>query len=185
MHKLAIIVGSLRQGSFNRQLAEAISKLIPKEITIDWIKLDDVPIYNGDYEMNLPAPVKRLKDQIKDADAVLLVTPEYNRSIPAVLKNAIDWATRPPGTSVWGSKPVAIIGISPGAIGTAAAQQHLRNTLSAVGALTMPQPEIYVTYKEGMFSSNGEIADAKFKEILQKFIAHFIIWVTKNSKGNL
>ncbi len=177
MNKLVIIVGSLRRDSINRKLAEATAALAAKNLTIDWIKLDDVPIYNGDLEVDLPAPVRRIKDQIKSADAVLLVTPEYNRSIPPLMKNAIDWASRPYGTSVWGGKPVAIMGATPGAIGTAAAQQHLRNVLAAVGAMTLPQPEMFITYKEGMIDEKGGFADVKTKEFVLKFVQRFSAWI--------
>ncbi len=177
MSKLAIIVGSLRRDSINRKLAEATAALVGKDFTIDWVKLDDVPMYNGELEADLPAPVKRIKDQIKNADAVLLVTPEYNRSIPALMKNAVDWASRPYGASVWGGKPVAIMGATPGAIGTAAAQQHLRNVLAAVGAVTLPQPEMFITYKDGMVDDKGEFADAKTKEFVQKFVQRISAWI--------
>ncbi len=177
MGKLAIIVGSLRRDSINRKLAEATAALASKDLTIDWVKLDDVPMYNGDLEADLPAPVKRLKDQIQNANAVLLVTPEYNRSIPPVLKNAIDWASRPYGTSVWGGKPVAIIGATPGAIGTAAAQQHLRNVLAAVGAVTLPQPEMFITYKDGMVDDKGGFSDPKTKEFVLKFVQRISTWI--------
>lgn len=176
MTKLAIIVGSLRGDSINRKLAKATAALATKDFAIDWVKLDDVPLYNGDLEADLPAPVKRIKDQIKTADAVLLVTPEYNRSIPPVMKNAVDWASRPYGASVWGGKPVAIMGATPGAIGTAAAQQHLRNVLAAVGAVTLPQPEMFITFKEGMIDDKDEFADAKTKEFVLKFIRRLAAW---------
>ena len=176
MSKLAIIVGSLRRESINRKLAEATAALMVKDFTIDWVKLDDVPMYNGDLEADLPTPVKRIKDQIKNADAVLLVTPEYNRSIPPLMKNAVDWASRPYGASVWGGKPVAIMGATPGAIGTAAAQQHLRNVLAAVGAVTLPQPEMFITYKEGMINDKGEFTDPKTKEFVQKFVQRLSGW---------
>ena len=177
MNKLAVIVGSLRRDSINRKLAEATAALASKDLTIDWIRLDDVPMYNGDLEADLPAPVKRIKDQIRNADAVLLVTPEYNRSIPPLLKNAIDWASRPYGTSVWGGKPVTIMGATPGAIGTAAAQQHLRNVLAAVGAVTLPQPEMFITYKDGMIDGKGEFTDAKTKEFVLKFAQRISAWI--------
>jgi len=177
MNKLAVIVGSLRRDSINRKLAEATAGLAGKDVTIEWIKLDDVPMYNGDLEANLPPSVKRIKDQIKNADAVLLVTPEYNRSIPPLMKNAVDWASRPYGTSVWGGKPVAIMGATPGAIGTAAAQQHLRNVLAAVGAVTLPQPEMFITYKEGMVDDKGEFTDPKTKEFVLKFVQRLLVWI--------
>lgn len=177
MGKLAVIVGSLRRDSINRKLAEAAAALAPKDLTIEWVKLDDVPMYNGDLEANLPGSVKRIKDQIKNADAVLLVTPEYNRSIPALMKNAVDWASRPYGTSVWGGKPVAIMGTTPGAIGTAAAQQHLRNVLAAVGAVTLPQPEMFITYKDGMIDDKGEFADPRTKEFVLKFVQRISAWI--------
>lgn len=179
MKRLAIIVGSLRRDSINRKLAKATAALAAKDFTIDWLKLDDVPMYNGDLEADLPASVKRIKDQIKTADAVLLVTPEYNRSIPPVMKNAVDWASRPYGASVWGGKPVAIMGVTPGAIGTAAAQQHLRNVLAAVGAVTLPQPEVFITYKEGMTDDKNEFTDAKTKDFIGKFIRRLAEWLNQ------
>src|SRR5262245_15877933 len=142
---VAIVVGSNRRESINRKLAYALAKLAEGKLVMGIVQIDDLPIYNQDHENPLPASVQRFKSDIERADAVLFVTPEHNRSIPAVLKNAIDWGARPYGQSVWAGKLAAITGTSPGAMGTAVAQQHLRQILGNLGALVMGG-EAYITY---------------------------------------
>jgi len=158
--KIAVIVGSLRKASFNRALAEALVRLPEGEgHAFTFAEIGDLPLYNQDDDGNQAEAVKRLKAQIRAADAVIFVTPEYNRSIPGVLKNAIDHASRPFGDSAWGGKPAGILGISPGQTGTAMSQQHLRNVLAGVGVQAMALPEVYLQHREGMFAEDGTLVE--------------------------
>jgi len=170
MFNIAVIVGSLRKGSYNRKLAFALEKLNHPELNFNYLNIHDVPLFNQDDEENLPAPVVRVKNEIAEADAVLFVTPEYNRSIPGVLKNVIDWGTRPRGTNVWAGKLSAIIGTSPGSIGTAVAQSHLRSIIVSIGAILFGRPEIYLTYKEGLIDDDHNITVESTRDYLQKFL---------------
>jgi chromate reductase, NAD(P)H dehydrogenase (quinone) len=135
--EIAVIVGSNRRESINRKLAQALVKLGSDKFDAKFVRIDDLPMFNQDLETNFPREVVRYKDDISSADGVLIVTPEHNRSIPAVLKNAIDWGARPYGKSVWANKPAFIAGTSPGAIGTALAQQHLRSVMTSLGMLLL------------------------------------------------
>ena len=156
---VAVVVGSNRRDSINRKLARALAKLADGKLTASFIQIDDLPMYNQDLENPLPASVSRFKAEIERADALLFVTPEHNRSIPAVLKNAIDWGTRPYGRNSWAGKPAAIIGTSPGAIGTAMAQQHLRQVMGDLGALVMGG-EAYITFKPELIDDTDSVTDA-------------------------
>lgn len=175
-YQVAVIVGSLRKASYNRTLATAIAKLAPAEFSFKQVSIDDLPLYNQDDDAHPADSVKRLKSEISAANAVLFVTPEYNRSIPGVLKNAIDHASRPYGQSVWGGKPAGVIGISIGAIGTALAQQHLRNVLAYLDVPTMGQPEAFLQLRDGMFDSNGDIGESSQK-FLQNWVDRYVAWV--------
>ena len=178
MITIAVVVGSLRRDSMNLKLAKALEKLAMGKLLFKYIQIDDLPLYNQDLEASLPAPVVRLKEDLESADGVLFVTPEYNRSIPGVLKNAIDWASRPYGKSSWAGKPAAIAGASPGAIGTAVAQSHLRGiTGGFLGMPTLGQPELYLNYKDGMFGDDHGVTDENTRKFLQSFIDKFISWV--------
>lgn len=156
-YPIAVVVGSLRRDSFNRKLATAIAKLAPPEFSFNQIEIGDLPLYNQDDDANQAESVKRLKGQIKAARGLLFVTPEYNRSIPGVLKNAIDHASRPPGENVWAGKPAGVLGVSIGVIGTAVAQQHLRNSLAYLDVPTLGQPEAFIHVREGLFDASGDI----------------------------
>lgn len=175
-YQVAVIVGSLRKDSYNRTLATAIAKLVPTEFSFKPVQISDLPLYNQDDDAHPADSVKRLKSEISAANALLFVTPEYNRSIPGVLKNAIDHASRPYGQSVWGGKPAGVIGISIGAIGTALAQQHLRNVLAYLDVLTMGQPEAFLQLRDGMFDSNGDIGESSQK-FLQNWVDRYVAWV--------
>ena len=171
--KLAIIVGSNRKASINRSLAQALAKLGTASFAPHFVEIDDLPMYNQDLEAAAwPQAATRLKEEIEGAQAILVVTPEHNRSIPAVLKNAIDWATRPSGKGVWRAKSVAIIGASPGGIGTACAQQHLRVILGNLGAQVMGG-EMFITWKEGLVDDADAITNEATRDFLQKFIDRF------------
>lgn len=170
--KVAIVVGSNRRESINRKLAKAIAKLADASVAAKFVQIDDLPIYNQDLESPLPSGVVRFKAQINEADALLIVTPEHNRSIPAVLKNAIDWGARPYGRNSWAGKPAAITGTSPGAIGTAVAQQHLRQVLGNLGALVMGG-EAYITFKAGLIDDADTVTDEGTRRFLQSFVDQF------------
>ena len=175
-YSIAVIVGSLRKDSLNRQLADAIARMAPPELELRQLRIDDLPPYNQDDDGNQPAPTKRLKSEIASASGVLFVTPEYNRSIPGVLKNAIDHASRPYGQSAFAGKPAGVIGISIGAIGTAVAQSHLRMVLAYLDMPTLAQPEVYIHAKEGFFESDGQV-NAKSRDFLQKWVDAYAAWV--------
>lgn len=183
MYTLAVIVGSLRKGSMNKQLADNLARLGQDLFNCDFVNLADVPMLNQDLEADLPAGVLRLKKSIKDADGVLLVTPEYNRSFSPLMKNAIDWGSRPYGQNSWAGKPVAIAGLAPGNVGTAAAQAHLRSVITILGVKLMTQPEIYLTNTEGFFDSAGRIASADTGEFLAGFMKKLAAWVEKCQKA--
>ena len=155
--RIAVVVGSIRKDSYNRQFAEALVKQLPADFKAQFIRIDDLPLYNQDDDGHQPAPVLRLKQEVAESQGVLFVTAEYNRSIPGVLKNAIDNASRPYGHSAWANKPAGVIGVSIGTIGTAMAQQHLRNVLVFLNMPTMAQPEAFIQVKDGFFDADGHL----------------------------
>jgi chromate reductase len=181
-YKIAVLVGSLRRESFNRQLAGALAKLAPSDFSFEVQKIDDIPLYNQDDEMTPAASVKRLKAAIRSAQGVIFVTPEYNRSIPGVLKNAIDQASRPYGDSAWSGKPAGVVGISIGQIGTAIAQQHLRNVLAYLHCPTLGQPEVFLTAKDGFFDAQGGVANEGTRKFLQGWVDSYAAFVKKNTE---
>lgn len=182
MSKIAVIVGSIRRDSINRKLAEALAKLAGPKLEFTFVKIDDLPLFSQDLEPNPPAAVTRIKGQIDAADGVLIVTPEYNRSIPGVLKNAIDWASRPYGKNSFNGKPTAGIGTSGGAIGTAAAQQHLRSILAYLNVVLMGQPEGYIQFKQGLVDDQHTITDESVRKFLQSYVDAFAAWVDRYGK---
>jgi chromate reductase len=177
---IAVIVGSLRADSFNRKLATALMKLAPADVSFNLIEIGDLPLYNQDEDRNQAPSVKRLKAEIAAASGVLFVTPEYNRSIPGVLKNALDNASRPYGQSAWAGKPAGVIGVSPGAVGTALAQQHLRNVLAYLDMPTLGQPEAFIQAKEGLFEADGSIGAAS-RKFLQDWMERYMSWVKQHA----
>jgi chromate reductase len=179
-YQIAVIVGSLRRESFNRRLATAIVKLAPPEFSFQPVRIDDLPLYNQDDDADQAPVVKRLKGEISAAHGLLFVTPEYNRSIPGVLKNAIDHASRPYGQSAWAGKPAGVLGVSPGTMGTAMAQQHLRNVLAALDVPTMGLPEAFIQAKDGLFDDAGEIAGGS-RKFLQGWMDRYVDWVKKHT----
>jgi chromate reductase len=179
-YQIAVIVGSLRKDSFNRILATALAKLAPSEFTFKQVEIGDLPLYNQDDDGNPSAPVKRLKSEIAAAQGLLFVTPEYNRSIPGVLKNALDQASRPYGQSAWAGKPAGVIGISVGTIGTALAQQHLRNILAYLDVPTLGQPEAFLQVKEGFFDASGNIGPES-QPFLQGWMDRYVAWVQQHA----
>lgn len=179
-YTVAVIVGSLRKDSYNRQLADAITKMAPQQLQFQHIAIGDLPLYNQDADGNEAPVVEQFRAAVRQADAVLFVTPEYNRSIPGVLKNALDQGSRPYGQSVWAGKPAAVIGISVGAIGTALAQQHLRNVLAYLDMPTLGQPEMFLQAKEGFFTADGQIGEGS-RGFVQKFVDRWLAWVEQHA----
>ena len=179
-YPIAVIVGSLRRDSFNRKLADAIVKLAPAEFSFTQLNIGDLPLYNQDNDATPPPSVIRLKAEIAAAKGLLFVTPEYNRSLPGVLKNAIDHASRPYGQSAWAGKPAGVLGVSVGAIGTAMAQQHLRNILAYLDVPTLGQPEAFIQAKDGLFDASGEIG-ADSRKFLQGWMDSYVSWVKKHT----
>jgi len=177
---IAVIVGSLRRDSFNRKLADGLAKLAPTGVTFKQLQIGDLPLYNQDDDASPAESVKRLKKEISAASGLLFVTPEYNRSIPGVLKNALDHASRPYGQSAWAGKPAGVIGASVGPIGTALAQQHLRNVLAYLDVPTLGQPEAFIQAKEGLFNPDGSIGEASSK-FLQGWMDKYVAWVKKHT----
>ena len=175
-YKIAVVVGSLRRDSFNRKLASAVVKLAPPEFVFEQVQIGDLPLYDQDDDANPAASVKRLKGELAAAQGLLFVTPEYNRSIPGVLKNAIDHASRPYGQSSWAGKPAGVLGVSVGAIGTAMAQQHLRNVLAYLDVPTLGQPEAFIHAKDGLFDEAGNLA-ASSRAFLQTWMDRYVAWV--------
>jgi chromate reductase len=179
--RVAVFVGSLRKDSFNRKLARAVEKLAPADFEFAHIRIDNLPLYNQDFDADYPAEPARLKKDVEAADALLFVTPEYNRAIPGVLKNAIDIASRPWGTNSFAGKPAGMLGISVGAIGTALAQQHLRNVLAYLDVPTLGQPEVFMQMKDGLIDDDGNIGSDDTREFLQDFVDRYVAWVEKHA----
>ena len=178
-YKVGYIIGSLATGSINRKLAKALVRLAPHGLELAEIPIRDLPLYSYDYDADFPPVARAFKEAIAAVDAVLFVTPEYNRSIPGGLKNAIDWASRPYGTNAFTHKPSAIIGTSPGAISTAIAQQHLRGILAACDSPQMTAPEAYIHFTPEMISDEGEVSAEPTAAFLRHFMADFAMFVGK------
>ena len=180
-YTIAVVIGSLRRDSYNRQLANALGRLAPAEFSLQELQINDLPLYNQDDDATPPEAVKRLKREISAAHGVIFVTPEYNRSMPGVLKNAIDHASRPYGESAWKGKPAGLLGVSVGAPGTSMAQQHLRNVLAYLDMPTLGQPETFLQMREGMFAADGGIANPDTRSYLQSWLDAYCAWVKKFS----
>jgi chromate reductase len=178
-YQIAGIVGSLRRDSFNRKLADALVKLAPSEFSFKQVQIGDLPLYKQDDDAHQAEPVKRLKSDIQAAQGLLFLTAEYNRSIPGVLKNAIDHASRPYGQSAWAGKPAGVLGVSVGAIGTAMAQQHLRNVLAYLDVPTLGQPEAFIQAKDNLFDESGNIGPDSQK-FLQGWMDLYVAWIKKH-----
>jgi chromate reductase len=166
-------VGSLAKASINRKLARSLEKLAPAELTMQEIPYGDLPLYSYDYDANFPPPARAFKEAIASVDAVLFVTPEYNRSIPGPLKNAIDWASRPYGQNAFTRKPSAVIGTSPGKIGTAVGQQHLRSILGFCNSPQMNSIEAYIQFTPDLIDDEGKVTDSSTEEFLRNYMKEF------------
>jgi chromate reductase len=175
---IAVLVGSLRRESINRKLADALIRIGPDGLAFRHVRIDELPMYNGDLEADRPDTVNRFTAECARADAFLIVMPEFNRSLPAVLKNAIDWGSKPMDRNVWRDKPVAITGTSPGAIGTAVGQQHLRQIMGILGASVLGG-EAYVSFKPGMLDAAGDFTDASTREFLSTHLQRFAAFTGK------
>lgn len=173
MHTVAVIVGSIRKDSFNRKLAQALEKLAEGKLRFTWPRIDDLPLLNQDDTSEPPPEVQRFKREVEAADAVLFVTPEHNRSIPAALKNAFDWGSRPYGKNSWRRKSAAIIGTSKGAISSAVAQQHMRNIVLGHVSALLGYPEAYIQFRDGLIDDDNAVTDEKTRAFLQTFIDNF------------
>jgi len=181
--KIAVIVGSLRKESVSRKAAKALLALSPESLILEIIEIGGLQMYNQDLEESPPSAWTEFRGHVKGCDGVLFVTPEYNRSVPAVLKNAIDIGSRPYGQSVWDGKPGAVVSVSPGAFGGFGANHHLRQTLVSLNISAMPQPEAYLGGAANLFDSSGNCTNDSTREFLQKFMNAFAEWVARNSAG--
>ena len=181
--QVAVVVGSLRKGSFNRKMALALAAIAPPSLQLEIVEIGQLPHYNQDDDANPPAPSTAFKQKIAGADAVLFVTPEYNRSVPGVLKNAIDVASRPYGKSAWDAKPCAVISVSPGAIGAFGANHHLRQSLVFLNMPAMAQPEAYVGGASDLFDEAGGFKKPETRQFMDKFLAAFAAWLERNAKA--
>lgn len=181
MSRIAVIVGSLRRESINRQLARAMTRLPAAQgLEFTWPEIGDIPLYNQDRDPDPPPQMTRLKQDIRAVDGVMFVTPEYNRGIPGVLKNALDTASRPYGDSAWKGKPAGIVSVSGGKPGAAMAQQHLRNVLAYLDMPTLNQPEAFVQWTDQLVTHEGEVGEAS-RDFLDGWMRAFVGWVAKFS----
>jgi chromate reductase len=178
---VAVLVGSLRKESFTRKTVKALARLAPEGLKLEIVEIGDLPFYDEDLEADAPAAWVAFRKQVKAADAVLFATPEYNRSLPGVMKNAIDVGSRPYGSSVFDGKPAAVITVSPGTIGGFGANHALRQSLVFLNMPTLQQPEAYVGGAAGLFDDKGELTNDSVKGFLKKFIAAFAAWIDRNA----
>jgi chromate reductase len=178
-YTVGYFVGSLSSKSINRQLAKALVRLAPPELKLTEIPIRDLPLYSQDYDADYPPVARALKEAIANVDAVLFVTPEYNRSIPGGLKNAIDWASRPWGQNSFARKPSAVIGASPGAIGTAVAQQSLRGVLCFCNSPLMNQVEAYIQFKPGLITAEGEVTEESTADFLRNYMTELHAFIVR------
>ncbi|MGI6092862.1 MAG: NAD(P)H-dependent oxidoreductase [Veillonellaceae bacterium] len=183
MTRVGVLVGSLRKGSFSRQIAKALMALAPSTLDMKEVELEQLSIYNQDFddEVNPPVAWTDFRERMKEFDAVLFVTPEYNRSVPAVLKNALDIGSRPYGKSIWDGKPGAVVSVSPGGLSGFGANHHLRQALVCLNVPTMQQPEAYIGNAAALFDANGNIVNEGTREFLYNFIAAYAAWIETNA----
>jgi chromate reductase len=181
--KIAVLVGSLRKESINRKIAHTLIALAPESLKLEIMEIGELPMYNQDLEDTPPSAWTEFRGRLKGLDGVLFVTPEYNRSVPAVLKNALDVGSRPYGQSIWDGKPGAVVSVSPGAFGGFGANHHLRQTLVSLNIPAMPKPEAYVGGASNLFDDSGNLTSESTREFLQKFMNAFTGWVDRNFAG--
>jgi chromate reductase len=178
--EVAVLVGSLRRESYNRKIAKVLIELAPAPLRLEIVEIRDLPHFSEDDEQTPPAAVVQFKQRIAAAQAVLFVTPEYNRSVPGVLKNALDVGSRPYGQSAWTGKPGGVVSVSVGALGGFGANHHLRQSLVFLNVPTMPAPEVYIGNAATLFDDHGKLTNDKTREILRKYLAAFAAWVQRN-----
>jgi len=183
IYDVAVIVGSLRKDSINRKVANALVELAPAALKLSIIEIGHLPIYNQDGDENPPAAWTQFRERIRSADAVLFVTPEHNRSVPAALKNALDIGSRPYGQSAWNGKPGAVVSASPSSIGGFGANHHLRQSLVFMNVPAMAQPEVYLGGADKLFDAQGKLANDGTRKFLQDFMHAFGAWIAANSKS--
>jgi chromate reductase len=179
------ITGSLRRGSYNRAALRTAQKLVPNNAVLEIFELDKIPPFNQDLEKQPPQAVVDLKEKIRSADAIPFVTPEYNYPIPGVLKNAIDWASRPYGDNAWDSKPVAVMGASVGTLGTVRAQYHLRQVFVDLNVYPLNRPEVMIANAAEKFDKDGNLTDQKTREMIKQLMDALVLWTTKYQKMDL
>jgi chromate reductase len=182
MLKILGFAGSLRTGSYNKALLRAVTEILPRDMTLEIFDLEGIPPFNQDHEGNMPPKVKEFKSKIKDSDAILIATPEYNYSIPGVLKNAIDYASRPYGDNPFNGKPVAIMSASVGMLGGARAQYHLRQTFVFLNMYPVNGPEVIVTFAQNKFDSNGKLTDEDTKRFLKQLLENLAVWTRRRGE---
>jgi chromate reductase len=178
---VVVLVGSLRKESLNRKMASALCAMAPPSLKLEIVGIGDLPLFNQDFEATPPPASSAFKERIRKADAVLFVTPEYNRSVPGALKNAIDVASRPKGQSAWDGKPCAVVSVSPGAIGGFGANHHLRQSLVFLNMPAMQQPEAYVGGADKLFDGEGNLTNDSTRAFMQKFLDAFATWIDRNA----
>src|SRR6266481_9469554 len=183
VRNVAVIVGSLRKDSINRKVANALTELAPASLKLSVVDIGHLPIYNQDGDENPPAAWTQFRGRIKAADAVLFVTPEHNRSVPAALKNALDIGSRPYGKSAWSGKPGAVVSTSPGATGAFGANHHLRQSLVFLNVPAMPQPEAYIGGADKLFDANGRLVNDATRKFLQGFMQAYAAWIEANAES--
>jgi chromate reductase len=179
--KVAVLVGSLRKESLNRKMARALIALAPQSLELEIVEIGALPLYNEDLEKDVPATWREFRDAIRPVDALLFVTPEYNRSMPGVLKNAIDVGSRPYGKSVFDGKPAAVVSVSPGAIGGFGANHHLRQSMVFLNVPMLQQPEMYIAQAAKLFDGQGQLTNDSTRELAQKFLDAFAPWIERNA----
>lgn len=179
-HKVAVVVGSLSKASLNRRMANALIAVAPPSLEPSIVEIGDLPLYTPDFEADPPAAVRAFRERIAATDAVLFVTPEYNRSVPGALKNAIDVGSRPYGKAVWTGKPAAVVSVSPGAIGGFGANHHLRQSLVFLDMPAMQQPEAYIGGAAALFDDKGALTNDSTREFLTKYMQAFAVWIERN-----
>jgi chromate reductase len=183
VRKIAVIVGSLRKESISRATARALMAVAPESLRLEILEIGGLPMYNQDLEESLPPPWREFRERLRTFDGFLFVTPEHNRSIPAVLKNAIDVGSRPSGQNAWNGKPGAVVSVTTGALGAFGANHHLRQSLVFVNVPVMAQPEAYIGGAQKLLDERGALVSEPTREFLRKFMAQFAIWVERNSAG--
>jgi len=181
--RVAVVVGSLRKDSLNRKMAKALAAMAPPSLSLEIVEIGQLPLYNQDDDKNPPAASVAFKEKIAGADAVLFVTPEYNRSVPGVLKNAIDVGSRPYGKSAWAGKPAAVVSVSPGAVGGFGANHHLRQSLVFLDMPVLQQPEAYVGGAGDLFDEAGGVKKPETQKFLDTFLGAFAAWIERTAKA--